>query len=58
MNPSFLLPPTASAETISATILKATDEFSGNRSEPHDDRTLIIFRLSTAPGAAEFPGQK
>ncbi len=39
------LPGSSTAETLSAAILKSTDDFSGNHAEPHDDRTLIILRL-------------
>jgi len=40
------LAPGSSAETISNAILRATDEFSGRPTEPHDDRTLIILRMT------------
>jgi sigma-B regulation protein RsbU (phosphoserine phosphatase) len=40
------LAPGSSAESISAAILDATDEFSGRPIEAHDDRTLIILRLT------------
>jgi len=36
----------ATSAEISAAILAATDAFSGNPSEPHDDRTLIVLRLA------------
>jgi sigma-B regulation protein RsbU (phosphoserine phosphatase) len=36
----------ASSAEISSAILAATDAFSGNPSEPHDDRTLIVLRLA------------
>ncbi len=39
------LPSASTAETLSAAILKSTNDFSGNPAEPHDDRTLIILRL-------------
>src|ERR1700678_3829154 len=39
-------PVAATAAEISAAILAATDAFSGNPSEPHDDRTLIVLRLA------------
>ncbi|HUL34209.1 MAG TPA: SpoIIE family protein phosphatase [Candidatus Eisenbacteria bacterium] len=39
------LPPSVSADSISAAILKATDEFSGHPEEAHDDRTLVVLRL-------------
>ena len=42
--------PKASAMEISEAILAATDIFSGNPAEPHDDRTLLVLRL--APDAA------
>ena len=42
--------PNASAAKISDAILAATDVFSGNPAEPHDDRTLLVLRL--APAAA------
>jgi sigma-B regulation protein RsbU (phosphoserine phosphatase) len=40
------LAPGDTAESISAAILDATDKFSGNPSETHDDRTLIILRVT------------
>jgi phosphoserine phosphatase RsbU/P len=40
------LTPGDTAENISAAILDATDKFSGNPSETHDDRTLIILRVT------------
>jgi phosphoserine phosphatase RsbU/P len=40
------LAPDASAAEISAAILAATDTFSGNPAEPHDDRTLLVLRLA------------
>jgi sigma-B regulation protein RsbU (phosphoserine phosphatase) len=39
-------PVAATSAEISAAILAATDAFSGNPSEPHDDRTLIVLRLA------------
>ena len=36
----------SSAETISAAIIAATDEFSGSQTEAHDDRTLVILRIT------------
>ena len=36
----------SSAQNISAAILDATDEFSGRRMEAHDDRTLIVLRVT------------
>ena len=47
--------PNASAAKISGAILAATDTFSGNSSEPHDDRTLLVLRLASAP-APTRPG--
>ena len=38
--------PQASAAEISEAILAATDIFSGNSTEPHDDRTLLVLRLA------------
>ena len=38
--------PGGSAENISAAILDATDKFSGSASEAHDDRTLIVLRVT------------
>jgi hypothetical protein len=38
--------PGSSSENISAAILHATNEFSGHPAEAHDDRTLIILRLT------------
>jgi phosphoserine phosphatase RsbU/P len=35
-----------SAESISKAILEATDEFSGRPTEAHDDRTLVVLRLT------------
>jgi phosphoserine phosphatase RsbU/P len=40
------LAPGSSAESISAAILDATVEFGGRPMEAHDDRTLIILRLT------------
>jgi sigma-B regulation protein RsbU (phosphoserine phosphatase) len=40
------LAPGGSAENISTAILDATDKFSGSPSEAHDDRTLIILRVT------------
>jgi phosphoserine phosphatase RsbU/P len=42
------LPSTSTADNISSAILAATDEFSGRPTEAHDDRTLIVFRLTAA----------
>jgi sigma-B regulation protein RsbU (phosphoserine phosphatase) len=38
--------PGGSAENISAAILDATDKFSGSASEAHDDRTLVVLRVT------------
>lgn len=40
------IPSGSSSESISAAVLRATDEFSGRPTEAHDDRTLIILRLT------------
>jgi sigma-B regulation protein RsbU (phosphoserine phosphatase) len=40
------LAPHTSAERISASLLEATEEFSGRPTEAHDDRTLIILRFT------------
>lgn len=40
------LPQNASAEDISSAILGATDEFGRSASAPHDDRSLIVFRMT------------
>jgi phosphoserine phosphatase RsbU/P len=40
------LPVPCTANSISTAILQATDEFSGCPAEAHDDRTLIILRLT------------
>ncbi len=40
------LPARSTAESISAAILHATDEFSGCPAEAHDDRTLLILRVT------------
>jgi phosphoserine phosphatase RsbU/P len=47
------LPPDPSADNISSSILAATDDFSGRPEEAHDDRTLIVLRLTEnrAPSA-------
>jgi sigma-B regulation protein RsbU (phosphoserine phosphatase) len=39
--------------TIAQRIVKATDEFAGVGRPPHDDRTLLILRV-TDEGAADF----
>ena len=44
------LPARSNAEAISAAILHATDEFSGCPAEAHDDRTLLILRLTSGGG--------
>jgi hypothetical protein len=36
--------PAATSKEISDAILAATDIFSENPAEPHDDRTLIVLR--------------
>jgi phosphoserine phosphatase RsbU/P len=36
----------SSAENISAAILESTDKFSGRPAEAHDDRTLIVLRVT------------
>ena len=41
------------AGTISERILRATDEFAGPGVSPHDDRTLIVLRV-TSESAADF----
>jgi len=38
--------PDASAQEISSAILSATDVFSGQSQTPHDDRSLIVFRVT------------
>ena len=42
----------ASAQEISSAILSATDVFSGQTSALHDDRSLIILRVTEVPSAA------
>jgi phosphoserine phosphatase RsbU/P len=42
--------PRATSAEISAAILAATDTFSGQPAEPHDDRTLIVLRLARGAG--------
>jgi phosphoserine phosphatase RsbU/P len=44
-----------SAEKISTAILEATDEFSGRPTEAHDDRTLVVLRL-TETGKSQRDG--
>jgi phosphoserine phosphatase RsbU/P len=36
----------ASSKEICAAILSATDKFSGRPEEPHDDRTLVVLRIT------------
>ncbi len=43
--------PKASSAEISSAILAATDIFSGNPTEPHDDRTMLVLRLAKDPAA-------
>jgi sigma-B regulation protein RsbU (phosphoserine phosphatase) len=45
--------PDHSASDISANILIATDEHSGAGVPPHDDRTLLVFRV-TDESASDF----
>jgi phosphoserine phosphatase RsbU/P len=40
------LPAVATAEEINAEVITATDTFSGKPEEPHDDRTLIVLRVT------------
>lgn len=47
------LPPGTCVENISGAILRATDEFSGAGIPPHDDRTLLVMRV-TADGSGDF----
>ncbi len=47
------LPQSCAAGTISETILFATDEFSGADLSPHDDRTLLVLRV-TDESVADF----
>lgn len=37
---------TASSQDICAAIVSATDKFSGRPHEPHDDRTLVVMRIT------------
>ena len=46
------LPAGATAGEISSAVLKATDLFSGSPEEPHDDRTLMVFRVLHPVGAS------
>lgn len=45
------LPQEGSAESVSAAILYATDQFTGFSASPHDDRTLLVLRVTDAPTA-------
>src|SRR5262249_37586284 len=47
------LPSDACVENISGAILRATDEFSGPGTPPHDDRTLLVMRV-TDEGGTDF----
>jgi sigma-B regulation protein RsbU (phosphoserine phosphatase) len=49
------LAPGSTSANISTAILEATDEFSGRPSEAHDDRTLIVLRV-TGSAEAKLPG--
>jgi phosphoserine phosphatase RsbU/P len=40
------LPANSGVENISGAILRATDEFSGLGNPPHDDRTLLVLRVT------------
>jgi phosphoserine phosphatase RsbU/P len=40
-----------SAEMLATQILAATDKFSGPTSTPHDDRTLLVLRVTDEPAA-------
>jgi phosphoserine phosphatase RsbU/P len=40
------LQPGTSSKAVCAAILAATDKFSGRPEEPHDDRTLIVLRIT------------
>jgi sigma-B regulation protein RsbU (phosphoserine phosphatase) len=40
------LPANSGVENISGAILRATDEFSGPGNPPHDDRTLLVLRVT------------
>ena len=40
------LPANSGVESISGAILRATDEFSGPGNPPHDDRTLLVLRVT------------
>jgi Serine phosphatase RsbU, regulator of sigma subunit len=43
------LPANSGVENISGAILRATDEFSGPGNPPHDDRTLLVLRVTDEP---------
>ena len=43
--------PLDSAEAIAAQILAATDKFSGYTPTPHDDRTLLVLRVTDEPSS-------
>ncbi len=47
------LPSDTCVENISGAILRATDEFSGPGTPPHDDRTLLVMRV-TDEGGTDF----
>lgn len=51
------LPSDSSAEEISSAILNGTDVFSGQASALHDDRSLIVLRMTeeSLPNRSEFP---
>src|SRR5436309_13478501 len=51
------LPAKTCVENISGAILRATDEFSGVGIPPHDDRTLLVLRVTeeAAPDFAKLP---
>lgn len=51
------LPQDASAEDISSAILGATDEFSCHTFAPHDDRSLIVLKVTdkSSPDCSGFP---
>jgi sigma-B regulation protein RsbU (phosphoserine phosphatase) len=51
------LPAKTCVENISGAILRATDEFSGVGIAPHDDRTLLVLRVTeeAAPDFAKLP---
>jgi sigma-B regulation protein RsbU (phosphoserine phosphatase) len=48
------LAPGSSSESISDAILEATDAFSGQSEEAHDDRTLIILRVTETSKTKEL----